>query len=53
MSGYSSVGNSQVYEAGDQRNLPRSEQDHAERFQEGKTHAHSANDSSMANLTPP
>ncbi|KAJ9133499.1 hypothetical protein NKR19_g9022 [Coniochaeta hoffmannii] len=45
MSGNSNVGNSQVYEAGDQRNAPRSEQNQAERFHEGNTHAHSATDS--------
>lgn len=48
MSGNSSVGNSQVYEAGDQRNPPRSEQDHGERFHEGKAHAHSNLDSSSS-----
>jgi len=53
MSGNSNVGNSQVYEAGDQRNAPRSEQNQAERFHEGNTHAHSATDSSSSSLLPP
>nr|POE72093.1 hypothetical protein CFP56_11969 [Quercus suber] len=45
MSGNSSVGTSQVYEAGDQRNAKDSEIDNAERFQEGKENSHKANDS--------
>lgn len=48
MSGTSNVGNSQVYEAGDQRNVPRSdiEQEKKDnRFHEGKEHSHKANDS--------
>jgi hypothetical protein len=48
MSGNSNVGNSQVYEAGDQRNAPKSEQAQADRFHEGNTHAHSATDSSLS-----
>ena len=46
MSGTSSVGNSQVYEAGDQRNAPNSEIREADRFHEGKENSHQANDSS-------
>ncbi|KAF1989162.1 hypothetical protein K402DRAFT_461561 [Aulographum hederae CBS 113979] len=45
MSGNSSVGNSQVYEAGDQRNYKDSEINDAERFKEGKPNSHLANDS--------
>ncbi|KAF2148984.1 hypothetical protein K461DRAFT_297457 [Myriangium duriaei CBS 260.36] len=45
MSGTSSVGNSQVYEAGDQRNYKDSEENQADRFHEGKEHSHKANDS--------
>jgi hypothetical protein len=48
MSGNSNVGNSQVYEAGDQRNAPKSDQDKAERFHEGNTKAHSLTDSSSS-----
>jgi hypothetical protein len=51
MSGQSSVGNSQVYEDGDQKNVPQSEiekQKKASRFHEGKEHSHKANDSSTA-----
>lgn len=50
MSGTSNnVGHSQVYEAGDQRNVPRSniEQEKKDnRFHEGKEHSHKVNDSS-------
>jgi hypothetical protein len=49
MSGVSNVGNSSVYEAGDQSNAPRSEieeQKKAARFHEGKEHSHKALDSS-------
>ncbi|KAI9667595.1 MAG: hypothetical protein M1821_000411 [Bathelium mastoideum] len=45
MSGTSSVGNSQVYEAGDQRNYKDSEINDAERYKEGKPNSHLANDS--------
>ncbi|KAL9625167.1 MAG: hypothetical protein Q9160_000568 [Pyrenula sp. 1 TL-2023] len=45
MSGLSSVGNSGVYEAGDQRNAPRDEINDAARYHEGKQHSHFANDS--------
>ncbi|KAI1843697.1 hypothetical protein JX265_008476 [Neoarthrinium moseri] len=45
MSGQSSVGNSGVYEAGDQRNPKQSELHDATRFEEGKEHSHQANDS--------
>ncbi|PSK38093.1 hypothetical protein C1H76_0071 [Elsinoe australis] len=44
MSGTGSVGNSQVYEAGDQRTSKDSE-NQADRFHEGKDHSHKANDS--------
>lgn len=43
----SNVGSSGVYEAGDQRNAPQSEQHDATRFEEGKEHSHQALDSSM------
>jgi hypothetical protein len=49
MSGTSNVGQSSVYEAGDQRNVPQSEieqQKKDDRFHEGKEHSHKANDSS-------
>jgi len=49
MSGTSNVGQSSVYEAGDQRNVPQSEIDQAKkdaRFHEGKENSHKANDSS-------
>ncbi|KAJ4368449.1 hypothetical protein N0V83_006806 [Neocucurbitaria cava] len=48
MSGQSNVGNSQVYEAGDQRTVPDAEIEQAkkeQRFHEGKEHSHKANDS--------
>ena len=47
MSGYSSVGNSAVYEAGDQRNVKNSEIETADRYNEGNVNSHQANDSSM------
>jgi len=49
MSGTSNVGNSQVYEAGDQRNYKNSELEEAKkenRFHEGKENSHKAQDSS-------
>lgn len=46
MSGYSSVGQASVYEAGDQRNSKESEGQHAERYHEGQKNSHLANDSS-------
>ncbi|KAE9371519.1 hypothetical protein N431DRAFT_545748 [Stipitochalara longipes BDJ] len=48
MSGTSNVGNSQVYEDGDQKNVPRSEIEQEKkdnRFHEGKENSHKANDS--------
>ncbi|KAH6676442.1 hypothetical protein B0J14DRAFT_585554 [Halenospora varia] len=48
MSGTSNVGNSQVYEAGDQVNRPQAEIDQEKkdaRFHEGKEHSHKALDS--------
>ena len=53
MSGQSSVGNSQVYEAGDQKNIPQSEIQQAKkdnRFHEGRENSHKANDSSKSEL---
>lgn len=47
MSGQSNVGNSQVYEAGDQRNPPNSEQNQATPYEEGKENSHNVNDPSM------
>lgn len=47
MSGTSNVGSSGVYEAGDQRNYKDSEINDAERFKEGQSNSHKANDSSM------
>jgi hypothetical protein len=55
MSKQSSVGNSQVYEAGDQRNVPQPEIEQAKkenRFHEGKEHSHKALDSSKASQKP-
>lgn len=46
MSGYSSVGTSGAYEAGDQRNVKKSEIQHAERYNEGQPGSHIGNDSS-------
>ena len=45
MSGQSNVGNSQVYEAGDQKNESSSDSNE-NRFHEGQAHSHKANDSS-------
>ncbi|MCJ1411656.1 hypothetical protein MMC19_005747 [Ptychographa xylographoides] len=45
MSGTSSVGQSSVYEAGDQRNVKDSEKETAERYKEGKENSHQSNDS--------
>jgi hypothetical protein len=47
MSGTSNVGQSSVYEAGDQRNSKDSE-NQADRFHEGKENSHLAQDSSMS-----
>lgn len=47
MSGQSNVGNSQVYEAGDQRNSTNAEIEQEKkdsRFHEGKENSHKAND---------
>jgi hypothetical protein len=49
MSGNSNVGNSQVYESGDQRTVPDSvieQEKRDKRFHEGKENSHKANDSS-------
>jgi hypothetical protein len=54
MSGQSNVGNSAVYEAGDQRTVSDSvieEQKKENRFHEGKEHSHLANDSSTLSPT--
>ncbi|KAH7355019.1 hypothetical protein BKA65DRAFT_605042 [Rhexocercosporidium sp. MPI-PUGE-AT-0058] len=48
MSGNSNVGNSQVYEDGDQKNAPQSQVEQEKkdaRFHEGKENSHKANDS--------
>merc|ERR1711939_519040 len=48
MSGTSNVGNSQVYEDGDQKNAPKSEMEQEKkdsRLHEGKGNSHKANDS--------
>ncbi|KAF3765062.1 hypothetical protein M406DRAFT_234877, partial [Cryphonectria parasitica EP155] len=45
MHGTSSVGNSAVYEAGDQRNLKNSEIPAPERYEEGKENSHITTDS--------
>ncbi|KAK4117680.1 hypothetical protein N656DRAFT_764844 [Canariomyces notabilis] len=45
MSGNSNVGNSQIYEAGDQRNQKASETGTGTRYQEGTAHSHLQNDS--------
>jgi hypothetical protein len=55
MSGTSNVGTSAVYEAGDQRNAPESEQEKPTKFEEGKENAHDQNDPSESfplSLTP-
>lgn len=41
----SNVGNSAIYENGDQKNLPRSELNNAEPYHEGKENSHNTNDS--------
>ena len=46
MSGTSSVGQASVYEAGDQRNVKKSELETAERYNEGKENSHKSTDSS-------
>ncbi|MCJ1250591.1 hypothetical protein MMC30_007819 [Trapelia coarctata] len=43
--GHSSVGQKTIYEDGDQRNVPQSEIEHAERYNEGKENSHKPNDS--------
>ncbi|KAF2456867.1 hypothetical protein BDY21DRAFT_45039 [Lineolata rhizophorae] len=45
MSGMSHVGESSLYEDGDQRNYKNSEINTAERYKEGMAHSHLANDS--------
>ncbi|KAL7947237.1 hypothetical protein V8C42DRAFT_317186, partial [Trichoderma barbatum] len=45
MSGYSNVGTSGVYEAGDQRNVKRSEMQQTERYNEGQQGSHVGTDS--------
>jgi hypothetical protein len=50
MSGASNVGQSSVYEDGDQKNVPQSQikqEKKDNRFHEGKVQSHKANDSSM------
>lgn len=49
MSLHSNVGSSQIYEDGDQKNVPNSvleESKKDKRFHEGQSHSHKANDSS-------
>jgi len=46
----SNVGDSTVYEAGDQRNVKRSQLERPERFEEGKANSHLPKDSSMCSL---
>ncbi|KAK4102965.1 hypothetical protein N658DRAFT_485165 [Parathielavia hyrcaniae] len=50
MSFQSNVGNSQVYEDGDQRNPKASEMGSGTRYHEGTAHAHKSNDTSMPEL---
>lgn len=50
MSGYSKVGTSGVYEAGDQRNYKASEEPRPERYEEGVGNSHLPNDSSMLHI---
>ncbi|TPX10743.1 uncharacterized protein E0L32_008312 [Thyridium curvatum] len=45
MSGYSKVGTSGVYEAGDQRNVKQSELNQPDKYEEGQVNSHLANDS--------
>ena len=55
MSGQSNVGNSQVYEAGDQRTVSNAEleqQKKEARFHEGKENSHLALDSSTSSSPP-
>ena len=47
-SGMSSVGTAGVYQADDQRTVPDSEENKAERFSEGKEHSHQPNDASTS-----
>lgn len=51
MSGHSNVGTSGVYEAGDQRNVKKSEMQHAERYNEGQEGSHDTLDSSTNSQT--
>jgi len=53
MTGRSNVGNSQVYENGDQKNVPDSklaEEKKENRFHEGNENSHKANDSNRFTL---
>ncbi|KAI1076957.1 hypothetical protein F5B20DRAFT_299652 [Whalleya microplaca] len=45
MSGYSNVGNSSVYEDGDQKNVKNSEIEGRPRYEEGVQNSHNPNDS--------
>lgn len=47
MAGDSSVGRAAVHEAGDQRNVPHSQQHTDPKFQEGEKNSHDNLDSSM------
>lgn len=44
--GLSSVGHAAIYEAGDQRNVPQSETNERERYEEGQHRSHKNIDSS-------
>jgi hypothetical protein len=46
MSGHSSVGESRIYEAGDQRKVKQADVQEAERYNEGEKHSHQPNDPS-------
>lgn len=55
LSGQSNVGNSQVFEDGDQKNVPHSKLEEEKKdaqFHEGKENSHKANDFSRSTLYP-
>lgn len=51
--GLSNVGHGAFYSDGDQRTVPRSEQDTRSKFEEGQTQSHQNLDSSMSACQPP
>lgn len=53
MSGYSSVGQASVYEAGDQRNYKQSEINKSDPYNEGKENSHNTLDSSEFDFEDP